>query len=765
MRKHTAVLILALLTASRLATAGENLIANGGFEQPAEGSFRAGLSELENSFYPGMKDAPAAAWAFGGRWDGGRYTAHLSSDAHSGNHSIEIRCEQKGRGGIASGPLELLPGTIVKVSFWIKAANARGGDILLNFEGTPGDGWDRLHIAGGTFPWKKVTKRCVVPARGSRENGQTLVIFIYSRATGSIWIDDVSVETVDVNQLAESPSAPALAPPRPKDIPEPPDSPGYRVDTASSLEKVFPDTDYQPADRLKPALSIKMARNEVEDGQVILETPWRDVAVRRVVFSDLKGPGGAVIPAEAISWWRVGFVETTFAPPYEVPRVGWYPDPLMPAGEFTAGKLSRTPLWISVKTAKDTRPGTYRGTITIVPKSIGPIRIPLEVTVWDFTLPDETHLRTLTWFSGFGWFPHHYGFDRRTEQGRRQHEEATRRFWDMLLEHRLGPGGDVASHVPKRKGQYDFSEVDRRLDYLLAKGMNAFIMGTAPNLKRQRKSEYSREFIARFTDMLAAYADHLRQKGWIDKAYVYTYDEAPRRHWDEVRKIARAIHNVAPELRVLQCLNQPEGVRALAGDVDVFDIYVAQYHKSGVRALQQQGTGLWLAVCCYPMDHPNLFIEYPLIDARMLPMFCWKYKAQGFEYWSPASWGRNVRRTGQGPMWPDVPWDPNTFGRYNGDGYLLYPGPNGVPYPSIRLKALRDGFEDYEYLWILRELVAHAEARGIGGTAIDNARAVLKIDSIIEDDGTFNPSNENYFAFRERVAASIVAVENLVGRQ
>jgi len=558
---------------------------------------------------------------------------------------------------------------------------------------------------------------------------------------------------------------PALAPPRPKAIPEPPDSVGYRVDTASSLVKVFPDTDYKPAAQLNSSVHISLARNEYEDAQVVIEAPWRDVRVDRIEFSDLRGPDGALIPAKAISWWRVDFVETTFAPPYEVPRVGWYPDPLMPAGPFVVRRLSRTPVWISVKTSKDTPPGTYRGTVTVVPKGLRPTVVPLEVTVWDFTVPDKTHLRTMTWFNGFGWFPRHYGFNRRTEEGRRQHEAATRRFWDMLLEHRLGPGGDVASHVPRRRGGYDFSEIDRRLEYLFARGMNAFIMGTAPNLKRQGKNEYSAEFIARFTDMLRVYADHLREKGWIDKAYVYTYDEAPRRHWDQVRKIARAIKKVAPELRILQCLNQPEGVRALADVVDVFDIYVAQYHKTGVQALQQRGTEVWLAVCCYPMDHPNLFIEYPLIDARLLPLFCWKYRARGFEYWSPASWGRNVRRNGQGPMWPEVPWDPNTFGRYNGDGYLIYPGPNGVPYPSIRLKALRDGFEDYEYLWLLRRLVEKAKARGLRGAALTEAQTVLRIDPVIQDDGTFDSNEDHYFAFRERVARSIVALRKLVGER
>ncbi len=764
MRRVVAGAVLVLLALSRSAAAGENLITGGGFELPAKAPLKGKLSDLERSFYPGMKDTPAAGWVFGGGWDGGRYTVHLSDEAHSGRHSIEIRCGKKGRGGIASSPLKLLPGTILKVSFWIKAKDAGGGDIRLNYEGTPGDGWNGMNIAGGTYDWKEITKRCVVPVRHCRADGQTLMIFIYSKTTGSIWIDDMTVETVDVNKLAESPSAPALAPPRPKDITEPPGSLGYRVDTADALVKVYPDTDYQPADKLRKKLAISLARNEVEDAQLIIEAPWRDVTVGGIAFSDLKGPAGTVIPAKALSWRRVDFVETMFAPAYQVPRVGWYPDPLMPAGEFTVKRLSRTPVWISLRTAKDTRPGVYRGAVTVTPKGRKSTTVPLTVTVWDFTVADQTHLRTLTWFNGFGWFPAHYGFDRGSAEGRREHEAATRRFWDMLLEHRLGPGGDVAAHVWKKynSDKYDFSPVEKSLSYLIPRGMNAFIMGSAPNLKRQRKNEYTEEFIAEFTAKLKPYGNFLREQGWIDKAYVYTYDEAPKRHWGEVRKIATAIKKAAPELRILQCLNEPDGVRALAGDIDVFDVYVSQYHRTGAQAMQQRGIEAWLRVCCYPMDHPNLFIEYPLIDARILPMFCWKYKAAGFEYWSPASWGKNVRRTGKGPKWPEVPWDPNTFGRYNGDGYLLYPGPGGVPYPSIRLKSLRDGFEDYEYLWLLRELVQKAKTGASSGTALDDAEALLKIDEIIKDDGTFETGNDTYFAFREKVATSIVAMKKLL---
>ena len=730
------IAVLTLLLAATGSARAENLISNGGFEDPAAG------------------------WKFGGGWDGGQYTAHDSDDAHSGDHALEIRCIKKGRGGVAFTPFKLKPGTILQVSFWLKARGTEGGSILLNYEGTPGDGWNRLEIRGGTFDWKKVTHRCIVPVRHTQEDGQTLVLYIYSKTSGSIWIDDVVAQTVDVNALAESPSAPALQPPRPAAIAEPNDSPGYRINTATALEKILPDTDFEPPDHLSTKLSLSLARNEVEDGQIIVEAPWRDVTVTDIVFSDLEGPGQAIIPANRLSWRRVDFVETTFEPPYSAPRVGWYPDPLMPAEAFTIKHPARVPVWISLRAPTDAPAGIYSGTVTVKTSQGPPAQVALQVVVHDFAIPDETHLRTMTWlgggviraFYGYGW----------SREGEQQQAATIRRYQSMLLEHRLGPGGDVAGTITQGKdGHYQFDRFDATMQRLIDQGMNAFILGTAPNLKRAGKSEYTPAFIAEFTKRIKACGDHLRKKGWLDMAYVYTYDEAPKQHWGEVRKIARAIKKVAPELQILQCLNEPKGVQALAGDVDVFDVYVGQYHKSGVQAMQAQGTEAWLAVCCYPMEHPNLFTEYPLLDARILPLFCWKYHVRGFEYWSPVAWGRNWQKKPP-QQWPNVPWDPNTFGRYNGDGQLLYPGADGIPYPSIRLKALRDGFEDYEYLWLLHELVTKAESAGSGvSPAVGKAKELLAMSDLISDAGEYSPRIVDYFKFREKVAHAITALQAL----
>ena len=96
---------------------------------------------------------------------------------------------------------------------------------------------------------------------------------------------------------------------------------------------------------------------------------------------------------------------------------------------------------------------------------------------------------------------------------------------------------------------------------------------------------------------------------------------------------------------------------------------------------------------------------------------------QGFEYWDVSAWD-NCLKPMKGKKYVDQvesPWSARSFGDYNGDGYLFYPGPNATLLSSIRFEALRDGFEDYEYLAILK-----GRAAGQSGPAAEAGRGSLR---------------------------------------
>jgi hypothetical protein len=93
-----------------------------------------------------------------------------------------------------------------------------------------------------------------------------------------------------------------------------------------------------------------------------------------------------------------------------------------------------------------------------------------------------------------------------------------------------------------------------------------------------------------------------------------------------------------------------------------------------------------------------------------------------------------VQAIRDGKRWPEVPWNTYTCDRFNGDGHLIYPGPDGMPISSIRMECIRDGIEDYECFYMLNELVKKAEEKGRGNSdLVKQARQALGVrESVVK---------------------------------
>jgi hypothetical protein len=135
------------------------------------------------------------------------------------------------------------------------------------------------------------------------------------------------------------------------------------------------------------------------------------------------------------------------------------------------------------------------------------------------------------------------------------------------------------------------------------------------------------------------------------------------------------------------------------------------FYQDRLRA----GDTLWTYVCCGPKPpYANFFIDQPAVDHRVLFWQARKLGATGLLYWCVCWWpGLPTPATGES-CFPHVPFDFSEAATYksfkaNGDGLLLYPGPDWTPYSSIRLEVIRDGVEDYEYLALLARLVERAK--------------------------------------------------------
>ncbi len=483
--------------------------------------------------------------------------------------------------------------------------------------------------------------------------------------------------------------------------------PRFQLTAASAMIKVPKEPD-QPV-LLTDTAKISAAGGEYESFQVII-APSDSMALKGVTWktSDLAGKPGR-ITGTTIRVNPVGYVQTTTTSSYYPSQLGWWPDPLLQKDTIDIPAGERQPLWVTVYVPRGTGAGTYYGHITVTSADGGTSSLPVEIRVWGFNIPERPSIKTLTWVGSM------------KAMGDTS-REARKAMYDLLLEHRLGPGGNI--------------ELDEdMLGFCMKKGMNAFILDNIPNLRRMKKDRYSPGYIDSLRSRLKGYVDAFGPRGWLDgMAYVYNYDEVDKPHWPLAKEMYTLVRHVSPELKVIQCLNIPEGVQALAGYADTWDVYVAQYEESGVDKRVAAGDEAWLAVCCYPSVRPNFFLEYPAIDGRLIGWICYRTGVTGFEYWSPNHWNGN--HSGPGLRGG---WKANTFSNYSGDGYLTYPGPGIRPLSSIRLENLRDGFEDYEYLHLLNSL----------GGDMDN------LTKVVSSPGSFTSDPAILYRVRNQMAEEI----------
>jgi hypothetical protein len=238
--------------------------------------------------------------------------------------------------------------------------------------------------------------------------------------------------------------------------------------------------------------------------------------------------------------------------------------------------------------------------------------------------------------------------------------------------------------------------------------------------------------------LLRTVDDHLAQQGWLERAYTYWYDEPGPDDYPFVIQGMDLIHRSDPRLkRLLTEQFSPD----LAGHADiwtpVFDMFDASW--AGLR--QALGEQVWWYVCTGPKaPYPNNFIDHPGIEHRIRFWMAWKYGVQGDLYWDTTYWTNDD--VFPPPRLQD-PWnDPMSYNYSgsvgiwgNGDGRLLYPprswsdGHTRVegPTPSIRWELIREGIEDYEYLWMLGDAADRLEAVGGDRDLVSGARGLLSL--------------------------------------
>jgi hypothetical protein len=157
---------------------------------------------------------------------------------------------------------------------------------------------------------------------------------------------------------------------------------------------------------------LSAARGEVEPFLLLLrpEVPLRGVEAR---LSRMVGPGGAVIPAPVAPARHLGYVfvdepsgsRMGMKMPFST-GTGLYPDPLL-VGAAEVRPQRNLQFWVPLSVPRDAVPGVYQGEVSLtcrkegwMPQESGlPLRLPVELTVRRFALPQPSPLRNTAYFS------------------------------------------------------------------------------------------------------------------------------------------------------------------------------------------------------------------------------------------------------------------------------------------------------------------------------------------------------------------------------
>ncbi|MBC8443182.1 DUF4091 domain-containing protein, partial [PVC group bacterium] len=286
-----------------------------------------------------------------------------------------------------------------------------------------------------------------------------------------------------------------------------------------------------------------------------------------------------------------------------------------------------------------------------------------------------------------------------------------------------------------------------------------------------------------FKDYCQQLQSHFEENGWLKKAYVYWFDEPAPKDYDFVKAGMEEIKLAGPKL---QRMLTEEPVEPLLGSTDIWCPVLSNYKPEDCQPRQKEGERIWWYVCCGPKEpYPGLFIDHNAIELRIWLWMTWKWNVQGVLVWTSNYWTSScaypspkIQNPWEDPMGYVSGYDrPAGYIAYwgNGDGRFIYPPNRDVandktkyldgPVSSIRWEMLREGLEDYEYFWLLRDAVAKAHAAKITDPAISEAEKLLAIpDAIIVDKTNFTRDPTPLHEHRCAMGEAIEKVSKLVAK-
>ena len=513
----------------------------------------------------------------------------------------------------------------------------------------------------------------------------------------------------------------------------------FRWWIADPLTKVRPLDQYP--DFPTKSVVVQAGRNEFEPFQLVLRADNQDLTDIDIEFSDLRTTGGAQISRNDITVYFEEFMNVT-RPSLIGGAVGLWPDPLIPrvdrythekrnAFPFALRRGYNQPLWVEIFIPERALPGKYTGSARLTQGGKTALEVPISLTVWAFVLPSTATLKSSFGLNGITVLKQHRGHYTNDEDL----YALTRIYAKAALQHRISiHGGSMAPAKMRFDGgsmhidwqAYD-AEVGPLLDGTAIPQDEPLHGARATSVELRTPSSFPRE--EQQSRYWAAWIQHFQQMGWDDRLFLYLWDEPSPADYPKVLERGRTALRDYPAVRSLLTLpltnELREVVRIWTPLVNClerkpgFDDFCKEAPPLAAYSGEtQQGKSLWFYQSCashgcnvaggeYFTGWPSYMIDTSGPANRVMQWVAWKYGIEGELYFS-----MNEAYSRDQDPWTDV----RLFGG-NGDGTLFYPGRPSriggladIPIESIRLKLIREGMEDYEYLALLAKLAGKKTA-------------------------------------------------------
>jgi hypothetical protein len=510
---------------------------------------------------------------------------------------------------------------------------------------------------------------------------------------------------------------------------------------------------------------LHSARGEYISLQLVV-TSHTDKTLKniRISMPEFAGKDGQFsIKPEFFLEWSVEVKAPSTGYPAASLGKGWYPDALIPFSYLqydSALVKSRWtyPLWLPdfnnridnqksliiwidqyvPFSEEEAKPGKYstRLSVTINDQSQ---EIPVELTVWDFAIPNENRFRASLQHEGF--------VSSMSEKNELAVYQLLKRNRIAMLDPTYEPYLKISDNG---KIYLDWKSFDERLNKYFSgkaftcefgynygpgygKPIETFVLPFDVYGKHGTKGwpDVGKPDVERYPENRLAYVDCIKKvrshlETLIDTTetditvYLNGLDESyfPEA-WSRMVYYGDLFHEYYPEafFRIDGGYTE-EAMQIVKNSIRSWASHTIEYDFETIRKYQEMGIRVWLYGPMLYESKVNswvgssTFIDLPLVNDRAISWSCWKYRTYSWLSW------------GAGAGWINGWYDPEswkdasktrdeseaefTYKKLNGNALLIYapgvvPNING-PCPSIRLKAMRDGVQEYEYMRLLADI-------------------------------------------------------------